>query len=190
MKNAVATGSLAAVAAVTLLAGATPAQSPELPPPPPVVEHNILLGLPEAELLSRLPETQRTMVSTQSNPRGRFNVLLDASDALLADAKTRFDGDQRGALNALFLYEAVLVCADKCLRSTEAKVPPRDKLFKKFERRLSAQTNALRTVQNLVALGDAAAARSVGDAVTRLRIAALNSALDIDPGILKPEASQ
>jgi hypothetical protein len=190
MRYAVASNALAAFAALALLAAPAPARQAGVPPPPPVEEPNILLGLADADLYARLPETHRDLIKSQTEPRARFNTLLDASDALLADARARFDADQRGALNALFMYEAVLRCADRQLRCPEAKVPPRDKLFKKFERRLTSQVGALKALQNLVGLGDVDAAKSVGDSVTRLRIAALNSALDIDPSILRPEASQ
>lgn len=189
MMNAVVSNALAALAALALTTGPTAGQS-EIPPPPPVPGHNLLLSLGEAEIIARLPQPQRDQYASQRDPRGRFHVLLDASDTLLDAAKAKFVADEEGAVNLLFLYQAVVVCADKNLRSPEAKVPPRDKLFKKFERRLAAQLGALKAFHAIVGLRDIGAATEVSDSVTKLRFAALNSALDVDPAVLRQEASQ
>lgn len=184
MNSSIARSALAALATLTFLGGAAAAQNGEIPPPPPVQDYNLIASLPDAEIIARLPQPQRDAVGRQREVRGRFDALLDASDALLVEARTKLDANQQGAITSLFLYEAVLLCADRQIRCPAAKVPPRDRLFKKFERKLSSQIGSVKALATLMDFSDVDGANAVGDSIGRLRLAALNSALDIDPAIL------
>lgn len=176
---------LAPCAAVVLLLAALSASgsassaqkpAPDVPPPPPPVED--FVALTEPEVLAKLPERERAMVERSPAPRDRFEALLEVSDLRLADVGSKLDAHVPSVSDSLLLYRAVVLAADRRLRSPEAKVEPRDKRFKNFERHLNKQLALLRALTTELPANDIDTGTAVTETVKRLRVAALHSALD------------
>ena len=164
---------------LALASAAVPArQGPDIAPPPPPPEN--FTPVSEADLLPRLPERERAMVASQASPRGRFERLLEVSDLRLADVGAQLDANSRSVVEPLLLYEAVIRVADQVLRSKEARVPPRDKRFKQFERRLGKQIATLESMLDELTFEDSTTGSAVLSTARRLRVNAINSALDVD----------
>jgi len=158
--------------------------SPSLPPPP-----NVFATLSEEQLLGQLSERQRALVGAARDARERFLALTDASDIQLQSisggAVDAGSASNQSATLALQLYEATILAADRRLRSKEAGVRPRDRLFKRFEQRLTKQIALLKTIVLEIAPEHFDAGRAAADTAKRLRLAALASAIDADPSILR-----
>ena len=166
------------LAALSASANASPArrQSPDVPPPPPPVEDFVTFT--EPEILAKLPERERALVERSPAPRDRFDALLEVSDLRLADVGTKLDAHAASVADSLLLYRAVVIAADRRLRSPEAKVEPRDKRFKNFERHLNKHLSLLRAFSSELPANDVDTGVAVTETVKRLRVAALHSALD------------
>jgi len=184
-KHAVARRPLAPGAAVVLLLAALSAsvhassaqrQAPDVPAPPPPVEDFVTLT--EPEVLAKLPERERAMVERSPAARDKFEALLEVSDLQLADIGSKLDAHVPSVSDSLLLYRAVVIAADRRLRSPEAKVEPRDKRYKNFERRLNKQLALLRAFFTELPANDVDTGTAVTETVKRLRVAALHSALD------------
>jgi hypothetical protein len=173
---------LAAILALSAAGDAPARQNPDLTPPPPPPEN--FTPVTEAEVLAKLPERERQLVLKESDPKERFDRLLDVSDLRLAEVGARVDSRSGGVAPSLLLYEAVLRVADQVIRDPKTKAEPRDKRFKRFERRLSKQLPILQAVATELSYQDSSTGAAVVETVKRLRAAALNSALDVD--ILAP----
>jgi hypothetical protein len=169
----------AAAAAVLLafMSALAPArQDQDIPPPPP----ENFAPVTEAEVLARLPERERAMVASSASPRDRFERFVEVSELRLADIGSKLDARAPSVVESLLLYEAVIRVADQLLRSKEAKVPPRDKRFKRFERQLGRQISMLAAVMGQLSYEDSPTGTAVLATARRLRVAALNSALDVE----------
>jgi hypothetical protein len=169
----------AAVAAVLLAfvtATAPARQFQDIPPPPP----DNFAPVTEADVLARLPDRERAMVTSGASPRDRFERLVEVSELRLADIGTKLDARAPSVVDALLLYEAVIRVADQLLRSKEAKVPPRDKRFKRFERQLGRQISMLEPMLAELSYDETPTGAAVLATARRLRVAALNSALDVE----------
>jgi hypothetical protein len=175
---------LTLAAAALAAAGPASAQGPQIEPPAPP---NLYTSLTEAELVAQLPERERTHCDARRDPRDRYEALLAAADSLLARAQV--EAQAQGAVaSTLQLYEAVVMAADRRLRSPEAAVKPRDRLFKRYERRLADHLKALKPIVATLAHQEFDTGTAVAATVARLRVGALNSALDIDDNILQVPA--
>jgi hypothetical protein len=158
------------------------AQAPQIQPPAPP---NLYTSLSEAELIAQLPDHLRTVIESRRDPRDRYEALLDASDTLLGALTSRLTAREGSIIPGLQLSEAVLMTADRRLRSPEANVRPRDRMFKRYERRLSHQLSQLKALLVELTHDEIETGAVVADRVTRLRVGALNSALDIESNILR-----
>jgi hypothetical protein len=118
------------------------------------------------------------MVERSPAPRDRFEALLEVSDLRLADVGSKLDAHAASISDALLLYRAVVIAADRRLRSPEANVAPRDKRYKVFERRLNKQLALLKSLSADLSANDIDTGTAVTETVKRLRVAALHSALD------------
>jgi hypothetical protein len=169
-----------AVVAALLLAVASAAvparQGPDIPPPPP----ENFAPVTEADVLARLPDRERAMVASGANPRDRFERFVEVSELRLADVGAKLDSRAPSVVEPLLLYEAVIRVADQVLRSKEARIPPRDKRFKRFERQLGRQISLLESMLDELSYEDSPTGTAVLETARRLRVAALNSALDVE----------
>lgn len=161
-------------AAVSAQQGVPPDVSP--PPPPP----ETFVPVTETEVLGQLPAREREMVQKEDDPKDRFDAWLDVSDLRLADAGAKLDGGSASVAEALLLYDSVLRVADQVLRSPEARAKPRDKHYKRFERRLNKQLSVLTPLVSELSVADTPTGEAVLETVKRLRTEALNSALGVD----------
>ena len=164
------------LALMSVAAGAR--QDPGITPPPPPPEN--FVPVTEADVLARLPERERAIVVRDSMPRDRFERFVEVSELRLADLGAKLDAHAPSVVESLLLYEAVIRVADQVLRSKEAKVPPRDKRFKRFERQLGRQIGMLESMLDELSYEDGPTGAAVLATARRLRAAALNSALDVD----------
>jgi hypothetical protein len=155
---------------------------PSIPPPP-----NVFTSFTEEQLLAQLSERQRALVAAARDSRERFVAFVDASDLQLQSISTNTPtaGTNQSPTLALQLYEATIIAADRRLRSKEAAVRPRDRLYKRFEQRLTKQLGQLKTILLEIAPEHFDAGRAATDTAKRLRLAALASAIDADPNILR-----
>lgn len=163
---------------VVPVATAAQDQHPEIAPPPRPSEN--FIHMTEAEVIAQLPARERQMVQQQTAPRDRFDVLLDVSDLRLADVGAKLDAGAPSVAQELLLYEAVVRVADEILRKPATGIVPRDKRFKKFERRLGRQLTLLKALTPELRPDDATTGSAVIATVTRIRNTALESALDSD----------
>jgi hypothetical protein len=134
-----------------------------------------------------MPDRQRALIAAARTPRDRFAALVDASDLQLQEIAAA-PGD--AASFKLQLYEATILAANRRLRSREAAVPPRDRLFKRFEQRLTRQIAALKTLLLDLDAEHVDAGRAASDTAKKLRLAALSSAIDADASILRDAENQ
>jgi hypothetical protein len=169
---------IATVVLALVSAAAAAGQQPDITPPPPPPENFTPVSI--ADVLARLPERERAMVAEKGSARDRFERLVEVSDLRLADVGAQLDARAPSVVEGLLLYEAVIRVADQTLRSDEAKVPPRDKRFKRFERRLGRQISTLQSMLDELSYEDSPTGAAVLETARRLRAAALNSALDVD----------
>jgi hypothetical protein len=175
-------GAARAALLVAVLAGPAPAQQQsDIPPPPP----ENFVPVTEAEVLAKLPERERALVQHETDPKARFDALLDVSDLRLADVGAKLDAHAPSLTDALVLYESVLRVADQLIRSPQARTAERDKRFKRFERRLGKQLPVLKAIVDALAYQDSTTGAAVLATVQRLRAAALDSALGVE--ILTPQ---
>jgi len=158
------------------------ARQQDVPPPPPPADN--FAPVTEAEVLAKLPERERAIVTAQTDPRERFTALLDVSDLRLADIGARVDAHEAPIAASLLLYESVLRVADQVIRSPATRVAARDKRFKQFEKRLGKQISVLKPLVDELSYQDSTTGTAVLQTVQRLRVTALNSALGVD--ILAP----
>ena len=164
---------------LALASAAAPArQRPDITPPPPPPEN--FVPVTEADVLARLPDRERALVASETAPRDRFERYVEISDLRLDDVGARLDAQAASVVEPLLLYEAVIRVADQLLRSKEARVPPRDKRFKRFERRLGKQIALLESMVAEMSYEDSPTGAAVLATAKRLKAAALNSALDVD----------
>jgi hypothetical protein len=158
-------------------AGALPQQGPpEVPVPPPPSE--TFMRLTEAELIARLPERERMLIDAVRDPRQRFDKLLDVSDMRLAAVGLELDRGVGSVRDELLLYDATLRLAEARLRAPETRAAPRDKLFKRLERRLAKQKLVFDSILDSLRADDLPTGQSVANTIESIRIRALNSALD------------
>ena len=171
-----------AIGLVSALGGITIAYARQGPPdvPVPPQPSETFVKMTEAELLAKLPERERSLVEAVRDPRGRFDKLLDVSDMRLAALGVELDRGSDSVRDALLLYDATLRIAERRLRAPETKAAPRDKLYKRFERRLAKQKPVLRSIVDDLRPDDALTGQSVWISVEAIRIRALNSALDAE----------
>jgi hypothetical protein len=158
--------------------GAAQNPPPDIPPPP-----NVLASFSEEQLLGQMTERQRALVSAARNPRERFVALVDASDLQLQDVAAGASG--ASTTLTLQLYEATILMADRRLRSPEAAVKPRDRLFKRFEQRLNGQLLLFKAIMLDLAPEHVDAGRQAIRTAKKIRLDALASAIDADPSILR-----
>jgi hypothetical protein len=161
---------------LALFAGDAVASQQDIPPPPP----ENFVRMTESEVLAQLPERERGMVEREQSARDKFEALLDVSELRLADLEHRVTEGARPYVPTLLLYEAVVLAANDRLRSPEAGVKPRDKRYKEFERRLNRQLGILKAVVAALPYTDASTGEAVVGTVTKVRAAALDSALDVN----------
>lgn len=147
-----------------------------MPVPPPPSE--TFLKLTEAELLARLPERERALVEAVRDPRQRFDKLLDVSDMRLAAVGLELDRGVGSVRDELLLYDATLRITEAQLRAPATKAPPRDKLYKRLERRLAKQKLIFESILDSLRADDLPTGQSVANTIETIRIRALNSALD------------
>ena len=157
-------------------APASAIQRPEVPPPPRPAEN--IVHLTEAEVIAQLPPRERQMVLGQTEPRDRFEVLLDVSELRLADIGAKVDAGAPSVTPELLLYESVVRVTDELLRKPSTGIGARDKRFKKLERRLGRQLSLLKALVPSLSSDDQATGASVVANITRIRNSALESALD------------
>ncbi len=176
---------LTAALATVLLASVAAAQqqNDQIVPPPPPAEN--FAPVTEAEILAKLPDRERALVERETDPKSRFDAYLAVSDMRLAEIGTRLSARTGPVLDALLLYEGVLRVADQLIRSPQAKAPPRDKRYKQFERRLTKQLTVLKPLVSELSYDESTTGSAILETVQRLRVAALNTALDSE--ILNPE---
>jgi hypothetical protein len=180
---------LRALACSVLLSTGSVATAPTAPsflqdiPPPP----NVFATLPEEQLIAQMTERQRALLAPARNARERFTALTDVSDLQLQEISTPTQPAVQGQTTTLAfqLYEATILAADRRLRSKEAAVRPRDRLFKRFEQRLTQQIRSLKTILLEVGPEHVDAGKAASSTAKRLRLAALASAIDADPSILR-----
>jgi len=178
-------GAVRAALIISVLASPALAQQQnDIPPPPP----DNFAPVTEAEVLAKLPERERQIVQHESDPKNRFDKLLDISDLRLADVGAKLDAHAPSVADSLVLYESVLRVADQLIRSPQAKAAERDKKFKRFERRLGKQLPVLRAIVDALPYNDSSTGAAVLATVQRLRASALDSALGVE--ILAPSAPQ
>lgn len=160
-------------------AGALPQQGPpEVAVPPPPSE--TFVRLTEAELLVRLPERERMLIDPVRDPRQRFDKMLDVSDMRLAAVGLELDRGVGSVRDELLLYDATLRLTEARLRAPETKAAPRDKLYKRLERRLSKQKLIFDSILDSLRADDLPTGQSVANTIESIRIRALNSALDTE----------
>lgn len=160
-------------------AGALPQQGPpEVAVPPPPSE--TFMRLTEAELLVRLPERERILIDAVRDPRQRFDKLLDVSDMRLAAVGLELDRGVGSVRDELLLYDATLRLTEARLRAPETKAAPRDKLYKRLERRLAKQKLLFDSILDSLRADDLPTGQSVANTIESIRIRALNSALDTE----------
>lgn len=152
--------------------------TPDVPVPPPPSE--TFVRLTEAELIARLPQRERALVEAVRDPRGRFDKLLDVSDLRLAAIAFEVDRGAESVRELLLLYDATLRITEKRLRAPETKAAPRDKLFKRLERRLAKQKLIYSSIVTSLRVDDAPTGQAVENTLESIRIRALNSAMDAD----------
>jgi len=170
-------GAVGALVLAVILPAAIRGQSPpDVSPPPPPAEN--FLRLTEAEFLARLPDRERAMVESAANPRAKVEALIQVSELRLAAIAARLDVRAASVRDELLLFDASLRATDNRLRAPESKVAPRDKLYKRFERCLTRQRSFLRAIVNELPANDVPTGNAVMAVVERLRVSALNSALD------------
>lgn len=148
-----------------------------LPPPPPPQN---FVRYSETEVLEKLPEDERVKVERERSARDKFEAFLDVSEMRLDALQNAASNGKKQLVPALILYEAVLLAADARLRSPEANVKPRDKRYKKFERRLNDQIGRLEAIVASLPYEESMTGEAVLETVTRLRVEALHSALDTE----------
>jgi hypothetical protein len=185
IRHALRACAFAALVPVAVSAAAPPIQfpPPDLPPPP-----NVFASLPEEQLVAQMPERQRTLVGAARNARERFIALTNVSDLQLQELANPTAAPPAAGQSITFsfqLYEATILAADKRLRSKESAVRPRDRLFKRFEQQLRLQIQLLKTILLDVAPEHLDAAKAASSTAKKLRLAALASAIDADPMILR-----
>lgn len=172
----------ASICLATVLAGDSGSLAqqgpPDVPVPPPPSE--TFLRLTETELLARLPERERSFVEAAKEPRQRFEKLLDVSDMRLGAIGLELDRGAESVRDALLLYDATLRITERRLRAPETKAGPRDKLYKRLERRLSKQKLIFDSIVAGLRPDDLPTGLSVANTLESIRIRALNSALDAE----------
>jgi len=173
-----------ALAILALAGSALAQQQSDIPPPPP----DNFVPVTEAEVLAKLPERERMLVQHETDPKDRFDALLDVSDLRLADVGAKLDAHAPSVADSLVLYESVLRVADQLIRSPQAKAAERDKKFKRFERRLGKQLPVLRAIVDALTYNDSTTGAAVLTTDEHLRAAALDSALGVE--ILSPAQHQ
>ncbi len=151
---------------------------PDVPIPPPPSE--TFVRLTEAELIRKLPEREQALIVNVRDSRDRFDKLLDISDLRLAAIGFELDRNAGPVRDLLLLYDATLRLADKRLRSSETNAGPRDKLYKRLERRLSKQKLIFDAILSELRPDDTPTGQSVSNTLESIRVRALNSALDAD----------
>jgi|CXWL01.1.fsa_nt_gi hypothetical protein len=151
-------------------------EPPDVAVPPPPSE--TFVKLTEAELLARLPERERALVEAVRDPRQRFDKLLDVSDMRLAAVGLELDRGVGSVRDELLLYDATLRLTEAQLRAPETRAAPRDKLYKRLERRLAKQKLVFDSILDSLRADDLPTGQSVANTVESIRIRALNSALD------------
>ena len=153
-------------------------EPPDVPVPPPPSE--TFLRLTEAELLARLPERERALIEAVRDPRQRFDKLLDVSDMRLAAVGLELDRGVGSVRDELLLYDATLRITESQLRAPGTKAAPRDKLYKRLERRLAKQKLVFDSILDSLRADDLPTGQSVANTIESIRIRALNSALDTE----------
>jgi hypothetical protein len=180
---------LRTLACGVLLSSATVAAAPiarpsfqDIPPPP-----NVFATLSEEQLVAQMTDRQRALLTPARNARERFWALTDVSELQLHEisAPTQPAAQGQTTTLALQLYEATIIAADRRLRSKEAAVRPRDRLFKRFEQRLTQQIRLLKNIVLEIGPEHVDAGKAASLTAKRLRLAALASAIDADPSILR-----
>lgn len=173
---------LAVSAALAAPAAAAVLQGGQDTPPPPPAEN--FAPVTEAEVLAKLPEKERALVTARTDPRERFDALLDVSDLRLADVASQIDAHAASVSPSLLLYDSVVRLADQLIRDPASRMPARDKRFKQFEKRLGKQLSRLKQLVADLPYRDTNTGAATVQTVERVRAAALNSALGVD--ILAP----
>jgi hypothetical protein len=135
----------------------------------------------DKELLAQLPAADRRRISEERNPRDRIRLWLDAATSQLEEAEGADTGAE--AIAHVRLYHLTVLAANRTLRDPGTGLRPRDKLFKIFEKQLNSQLGPLLAVVETLPEQYVDEGIAIREDVRRVRVAALNSALDIE-GVL------